>query len=163
MSWRIDTSLERRHADAAEGVEEALFLVTLGDIDADDTLDRIDDFVESDRRADHFAERRVRAAGRAAERDLVPLLAALIDAEDADVADRVVAAAVHAARHLELDLAEVVQVIQVVEPLVDLRGDRDRARIGERRRTAGSGREWRARTRSSSDLQGPRRDRAGRQ
>src|SRR5687768_12892586 len=110
MSWRIYTSLERRHADAAESIEKALFLVTLGDIDADDALDRIDDFVESDGGADHFAERRVGAAGRAAERDLVPLLAALIDAEDADVPDRVVAAAVHASRHLQLDLAEVVQV-----------------------------------------------------
>src|SRR4030095_11973835 len=83
-------------------------------------------------RADHFAERRVLSAGRAAERDLVPLLAALIDAEDADVTDRVMAAAIHAAGHLQLNLAEVVQMIEVVETLVDLRGDRDRTRVGER-------------------------------
>src|SRR6185436_5457390 len=110
MSWRIDSCLERCPADAAEGVEEALFLVPLGDVHVDDAFDGIDDLVERDRRADDFAERRVRAAGRAAERDLVPLLPALIDAEDADVADRVVTAAVHAARHLQLNLAEVVQV-----------------------------------------------------
>src|SRR5512145_619841 len=100
MSWRINTSLERCHTDAAEGVEEALFLVTLGNVHVDDALDRVHDLVERDRRPDDFAERRVCAAGRAAERDLVPLLAALVDAEDADVADRVVAAAVHATRHL---------------------------------------------------------------
>src|SRR4051794_17115471 len=107
MSWRIDTSLERCHADAAEGIEEALFLVPLGDVHVEDALDSIHDFVERDRRSNHFAERCVLTAGRATERDLVPLLAALIDAEDADVADRVMAAAVHAARHLQLDLAEV--------------------------------------------------------
>src|SRR5512138_1130637 len=132
MSWRIYTCLERSHTDAAEGFEEALVLVTLGDVHADDALDRIRDLVERDRRADHFAERGVFAAGRAAERDLVPLLAALIDAEDADVADGVMAAAVHAAGHLQLDLAEVVQVVEVVEALVDLLCDRDRACVRQR-------------------------------
>src|SRR5688572_24198837 len=127
MSWRIDTSLERCHADAAESIEEAFFAATLGNIHVDDALDRVHDLVVRDRRTDDFAERRIRAAGRAAERDLVPLLPALIDTEDADVADRMVTAAVHAAGHLQLDLAEVVQVVEVVEALVDLRGDRNRA------------------------------------
>src|SRR5262245_42200832 len=120
MSWRINPGLERCHADAAESVEEALFLIPFGNVHIDDPFDRIHDLVERDRRADHFAERRVLSAGRAAERDLVPLLAALIDTEDADVTDRVVTAAIHAARHLQLNLAEVVQVIEVVETLVDL-------------------------------------------
>ena len=60
------------------------------------------------------------AAGRAAEGDLVPLLAVLIDAQDADVPDVVVAAGIHAAGHLDLDLAEVVQVVEIVEALLDV-------------------------------------------
>ncbi len=60
------------------------------------------------------------AVGRAAEGDLVPLLAVLIDAEDADVPDVVVAAGIHAAGHLDLDLAQVVEVVEVIEALLDL-------------------------------------------
>src|SRR4249919_62511 len=132
MSWRIYTCLEGRHTDAAESFQEALVLVTLGDIHADDALDRIRDLVVRDRRTDHLAERCVPTTGRAAERDLVPLLAALIDTQDADMADRMVTAAVHAAGHLQLDLAEVVQVVEIVEALVDLLGDRNRARVRQR-------------------------------
>ncbi len=60
------------------------------------------------------------AAGRAAERDLVPLLATLVDAEDADVPDVVMPTGIHAAGHLDLDVAQIVEVIEIVEPLVDL-------------------------------------------
>ena len=53
----------------------------------------------------------------AADLDLVPLLAVLVDAEDADVADVVVAAGIHAAGDVEVELADVVQVVEVVEAL----------------------------------------------
>jgi hypothetical protein len=49
-----------------------------------------------------------RAAVGAAERDLVPLLAVLVDAEDADVAAVVVAAGVDAAADVQVDVADVV-------------------------------------------------------
>ena len=84
-----------------------------------------------ERRADHLAERRV-VALRAADRYLVPLLAVLVDAEDADVADVVVAARVHAARHVELEVAEIVQVVEIVEAPLDRFGDRNGLRVGER-------------------------------
>jgi hypothetical protein len=65
-------------------------------------------------------------------RDLVPLLVVLVDAEDADVGDVVVAAGVHAARDVERDVADVVEVVEVVELLVDRGGDRQRAGVGQR-------------------------------
>jgi len=56
----------------------------------------------------------------------------LVDAEDADVADVVMPAGIHAAGHLDLDVAQVVQVVEIVEALLDLLRDPERAGIGER-------------------------------
>src|SRR5262249_44477307 len=125
MSWRIHAGLERCHADTAESVEEAFTVLALGDVGIEDALERLRDFGLRHGRADHLADRGIVTAGGAAERDLVPLLAALVDAEDADVADGMMSAAVHAARHLELDLAEIVEIVEAVEALVDLLRDRD--------------------------------------
>jgi hypothetical protein len=44
----------------------------------------------------------------------------LVDAKDADVADVVMATGVHAAGHLQFDLAQVVEVVQVIEAFLDL-------------------------------------------
>jgi hypothetical protein len=63
--------------------------------------------------------RRTGGAVRAAQRDLVPLLAVLVDAQDADVAAVVVAAAVDAAADVQVDLAQVVQLVQVLVALGD--------------------------------------------
>ena len=60
----------------------------------------------------------------------------LVDAEDADVADVVVAAGVHAARDVQVQLADVVQVVEVVEAALDRLGDRDRLGVGERAEVA---------------------------
>ena len=72
--------------------------------------------------ADHLADAGV-VALTAAERDLVPLLAVLIDAENADGAEVMVAAGVHATGDVELQFADVVLVIQILETLLDRRGD----------------------------------------
>ena len=70
--------------------------------------------------------------GGAAERDLVEFLALLVEAEDADVADVVVAAGIDAARDVDLELADLVLLLRVRELARDRLGDRDRARGGER-------------------------------
>ncbi|MGV8161670.1 hypothetical protein ACV33M_33170, partial [Pseudomonas aeruginosa] len=59
------------------------------------------------------AQRAVLALG-AAEGDLVPLAAVLVDAEDADVADAVGAAGGHAAGDAQAQLADVVPVVEVL-------------------------------------------------
>src|SRR5213075_1610516 len=89
-----------------------------------------------ERWADHFAERSLHARADLAlvpaHLDLIPLLAVLIDAQDADVADVVVAAGIHAAGDVEVELADVVQVVQIVEAPLDRFGHRDRLGVGER-------------------------------
>ena len=69
---------------------------------------------------------------RAAERDLVEFLALLLDAENADVADMVVAAGIDAAGDLDLQLADLLLALVDGEALRDALRDRDRAGVGER-------------------------------
>src|SRR6266436_1014432 len=128
---RIGALPEGRQAHAAERVDEAFTLGAQRAIRLDDTLDGRCDIVLRYRRTDDFTQRS-EAVRRAAERNLVPLLAMLVDAEDADVADVVMPAGVHAAGHLDLDIAQVVQVVEIVEALLDLLRHPERAGIGER-------------------------------
>ena len=133
--------LERLGADAAHDVDEALgFAVAPVEIDLDQLLDHVGDFLLRHRRAEHFAERSV-VALRAADRDLVELRALLVHAENADVADVVMAAGVHAAGDVEVELADVVHEIEIVEPALDRFGDRDRLRVGERAEIAAGARD----------------------
>ena len=79
---------------------------------------------------DDFADRRI-VGGRAAERDLVEFLALLVHAEQADMADMVVAAGVDAAGDVHEHHADVVLPLQVGEPRRQRLRHRDRARVGE--------------------------------
>src|SRR5579863_439617 len=117
--YRIGALPERLESDTAQRVDETLTLVAHSAIGLDNPFDGARHLVPRQRRTYHLAECR-EAVGRAAKGELIPLLTALLDAEDPDVADMMVAAAVHAARDLDLDLAEVVQVVQVIEPRLDL-------------------------------------------
>src|SRR5690606_3614104 len=128
---RIYTSLEGFDADAADSIDEAFTLLALREIHAQNPIDRLCGFSVRHGRTDNLTERRVGAARGTADRDLIPLLAALIDAEDPDVADVVVPACIHAAGHLELDIAEIVEIVEIIESLVDLLRNRDRPCVRE--------------------------------
>src|SRR5512132_2918880 len=110
MSGGIDALFERLEAQSPNRVDEALVRMAAFDVDIDQARDHVRHFGRRERRADHLAERRV-VALRATDRHLVPLAAVLVDAEDADVADVVMPAGVHAARDVELEVAEIVHVI----------------------------------------------------
>ncbi len=68
---------------------------------------------------------------RAAERDLVKLRALLIDAENADVADMVMAAGIDAAGDFDLEFADVLRLRLIAKALGYILRDRDRARVRE--------------------------------
>src|SRR5438067_5834904 len=138
----IDVFLERRDAEAVHHVDEALGVaVAVVEVALDQAPDHVGHLSARDRGADHFAKRGLRAtrpnlALVAADLDLVPLLAVLVDAEDADVADVVVAAGVHAAGDVEVEIADVVQVVEVVEATLNRFGNRNRLGVGERAEVA---------------------------
>src|SRR5437867_9238111 len=129
MSRGIDALLQRFDAEPADGIDEALVLVAAFDVDVDQAADDVGHFVRRERWADDLAQRRVLAL-TAADRNLVPLLAVLVDAEHTDVADVVVTAGVHAARDVQVELADVVQVVEVVEAQSNRLRDRNLLRVG---------------------------------
>ncbi len=69
--------------------------------------------------------------GLAPERDLIKLLAVLLDAENADVADMMMPAGIDAAGNVDVQAAEITRQLEFVEAPGDFLRDRDRARIGE--------------------------------
>ena len=82
----------------------------------------LDHVLRAEAGADDLADRGVLVA-RAAERDLVGLLAGALEAENADVADMVVAAGVDAAGDLDLQRADRLRPRAVAEVLRDALGD----------------------------------------
>src|SRR3546814_4578147 len=97
----------------AEAIEEGFFgIVTPFEIGVHDALDAVGNLVARQRTAHALAHRRA-VGRRAAEHHLVPLLATLVDAEDADVADAVLAAAVHATAHGDADRADVILIVEI--------------------------------------------------
>src|SRR4029079_5574295 len=114
MSRGIDALLEGIDADALDGVDEPLVFFPDLEVGLDQARNDIGHVVRRERGADHLAERRALAL-RTADRDLVPLGTVLVDAKHADMADVVVAARVHASGNVEIELADVVQIIQIVE------------------------------------------------
>src|SRR6516162_7701520 len=84
MSFGIDTLLEGLDPEPAHRIDETLVLVAALDVNIDQALDDPGHFGGGERRADHLAQRRVFAL-IAADRNLVPLLAVLVDAEHANV------------------------------------------------------------------------------
>ncbi|SPA36077.1 exported hypothetical protein [Cupriavidus taiwanensis] len=116
---RVHGRLERCQADPRDHVDEALGIaVAMRQVGADQRLDHVRHLLLCERGADDAADRRAAAAVLAlgavlpaAQGDLVPGLAGLVDAEDADMADMMMPARVDAARDVEVELADVVHVV----------------------------------------------------
>src|SRR5258706_6480899 len=136
ISAAIYGFLEGFDADAVHHVDEALGVaVAAREVTLDQLFDHVVDLGPREGRADDLAEGSAPAgpdlALVAADLDLVPLLSALVDAENADMADVVMAAGVHASGNIEIDLADVVQIVEVVEALLNGLGHGDRFGVRE--------------------------------
>jgi hypothetical protein len=93
------SGLERRVAEAADGVDEGFTGLALVQVDLHQPFDRIRHFCGGEARAEDIAQRSV-LGGIAAKRDLVGFLAALLEAENADIADVMMPTGVDAAGNL---------------------------------------------------------------
>src|ERR1700719_546785 len=111
---RIRALLERLDADTMDHFDEPLAIFALRTIELDDALDGRGNFFLRHGGSDDLAQC-AKPIHRAAERDLIPLFAMLLDAQDADVPDVVMPAGIHAPGHLDLDVAEIVEIVEIVE------------------------------------------------
>src|SRR5271154_875796 len=127
----IDALPKRLDAGALDRVDEQ-FVRPLPqfEIGRGDVLDHVGHLRIGHRRPDQRAERGI-LVGLAAERDLIKLLAVLLDAENADMADMVMAAGIDAAGNIDVQPAEVAGEIAVAEAPRNLLADRNRRRIAE--------------------------------
>ena len=105
---RHNSLLEGLGADAPIGVDEALAVTAIVEIGRHHGVDGLDHLVGGHRRPEDRADRRLAEVDVAAQAQLVELDPVLVDAEDADVADVMMAAGIDAARDLDLQVADVV-------------------------------------------------------
>src|SRR5579862_3900369 len=120
--------LEGGHADAPIGGKEILALVPAqGFVRRDDGLDRVDDGLAGKSRPGDLADRGGLVAG-AAEGDLIGFFAGAFEAENADMADVMMAARIDAAGDFDLQRADFLRARAVAEALGNALSDRDRAR-----------------------------------
>ncbi len=126
----IDALLEQVNADALVGVDETLIFGALFDVHIDQFADHLGHGFLGEGRAEDLAQARI-AAGAATQGHLVEFFAFLVHAQDADVADVVVTTGVHATGNVQVQLADVEQVVQVVETALDRFGNRDRLGVGQ--------------------------------
>src|SRR5690606_6579091 len=131
MISRIYALLERVHANALVGIDEALFRGAVLQIHVDQLLHYGGHLIGGKGGAEDLADGGV-TAGLATQRDLIELLALLVHTQNADVADVVVTTGVHASGNVQFQFADVVQVVEVVELLLDGLGDRDGLGVGQR-------------------------------
>src|SRR3954471_1566238 len=128
----IDALLEGLDTEALHRVDEQLLRpLAQCKIGFDDVLDDVGDLVELDAGADQIAQRGT-LVGTAADGDLVDLLTVLLDAENADMTDMVMAAGVDAAGDVDVEPADQIGELVVGEAPRQLLRDRDRARIRQR-------------------------------
>src|SRR5271154_50436 len=128
----VERLLEWRHAEAPIGGQEVFFGTRpLLHIGVDDRLHSLDDRLRAEARPDDLADRGVLVA-RTAERDLIGLFAGALEAENADMADMVMAAGVDAAGDLDLERPDRAGARAIAEALGKALRDRDRA--GRRQR-----------------------------
>src|SRR3954468_21824020 len=128
----INALLEGFDAEALYGVHEQLFgPLAQRQIGFHDVLDDVGDLVELDTGADQIAECGT-LVGAPADGDLVDLLAVLLDAENADMTDMVMAAGVDAAGDVDVQPADQISQLVIGEAPGQFLRDRDRARIGQR-------------------------------
>ncbi len=131
--------LERGEAQAAHGLDECFALLALGHCRRRQCARSHPAPLRLSGWAEDFADGR-RLGGVAAERDLVAFLAALLEAENADMAHMVMAAGIDAAGNLDVQLADVTLALLIREFLRNALRDRDRAGLSPARSNQGRGR-----------------------
>src|SRR6516225_3511453 len=125
MQLSLEGFAEGCDAETPIGFDEGFAGGPAREIDVDDLLDRLRHFLGREPRAQALAERCM-LGGVAAERELVIFGAVLLEAENADMANMVMAASIDAARDLDAERADLALARAIGEAPRDRLRDRDR-------------------------------------
>src|SRR6266852_9465105 len=127
----IDPLLEGLDAETLDGFQKGLVRpLPKFEVCGYDLLHHVGDFPVRDGRSEQRAKLRP-FVGTTPKGDLVELLAVFLDAQNADMADVMVAAGIDAARDVDVQPAKVASKIEIAEPTCQLLGDRNSAGIGK--------------------------------
>src|SRR5690349_5862313 len=131
LTSRIDTLPERLDTNALDRVEKDLVRPCAQlEISLDNVLDHVRHLGIGHGRADQRAKYGI-LVRLAADGHLIELLAVLLDAEEADVADVMVAAGIDAARDVDVQPPEALRKIEIAKPARQFLRHRNRACIGK--------------------------------
>src|SRR5438132_124807 len=131
LTSRIDTLPERLNTDALDRIEKDLVRPRAQlEISLDDVLDHIRHLGVGHGRTDQHAEQRV-LVRLATDSHLKELLAVLLDTEESDMADVMMAAGIDAARDVDVQPPEAAREIEITKPAGQFLRHRYRARVGE--------------------------------
>src|SRR5574344_759575 len=123
MACRVGSGLEWIMANAAQRINKQFAGLAPRAVGAQQGFQNVRNFCRTERRAHHLApNRRAGQCGAVGppQGDLVPLFAVFIHAQDADMAAVVVAAAVDAAAHVQVNRANVQHLIHVLVTLQNM-------------------------------------------
>src|SRR5690554_3823297 len=126
----IDPLLEWFNTNTAIGIQEGFFLGPFVDIHINDLGNHFGHLVPCKRGPQDLANGSL-MMGIATETDLIELFAFLVNAQHANVSNVVVATGIHAAGDVEVDGAEVVQVIQIIKATLDSLSNGNRFGVGQ--------------------------------
>src|SRR5574344_502209 len=130
MMRGIYALLERLQADTLVGVDKTLFRGAMVDVDMDQCADDIRHVLLGKGWPQNLAQAGFTATV-AAQRYLIKLLAFLVHTQNADMANMVMAAGVHAAGNVQVQIANVEQVVQILKTLLDGFGHRNGLGVGQ--------------------------------
>src|SRR5215470_7601656 len=112
----IDALLERLDSQSLDGLHEVLVrALAQFQVCGNDLFYYVGDLPVRHRRPQQGAELRFFVSA-SAERDLVELLSVLLDAQNADMADMMMAAGIDAARNVDVQTAKVAGEVEIAEP-----------------------------------------------
>src|SRR5215471_3946039 len=127
----IDALLEGLDAETFDGLNESLVRpLPQFEVGGHDFLHHVGDLGVRDGRSEQGAKFGPFVC-TTAQGDLVELLAVFLDAQNADMADMVMAAGIDAARNVDVQPAQVASEIEITEPARQLLGDRNSAGVGK--------------------------------
>src|SRR5690606_7015982 len=134
-SFGIDTLLKRGRSDTAIGIDKQFFTSAIVNVHINQLLNHRRHILGAKRRAKYHAQGCLFARA-AAQLDLIKLFAFFINTQNPDVTYVVMTTSVHTAGYVEVNIAQVIHVIEIVKLTLNRFGNRDGFSVSKRAEVA---------------------------